>query len=112
MSIRTTFPVRNVKRCPSVLSRLIPLAFPRADPRTRSSAVRPAAATAGRLLDIRSMVTFCLLHGDWHDGACWEPLVGELRARGHEAVAPDMPYGDPDAGFEQRIEPALHALER
>ena len=57
------------------------------------------------------MATFCLLHGDWHDGACWVPLVGELRARGHEAVAPDMPYGDPDAGYEQRVQPALRALE-
>ena len=56
------------------------------------------------------MLTFCLLHGDWHDGSCWQPLVGALRARGHEAVAPDMPYDDPDTGFEQRIEPALRAL--
>src|SRR5436309_13175121 len=56
------------------------------------------------------MVTFCLLHGDWHDGSCWQPLVGALRTRGHEAVAPDMPYDDPDSGFEQRIEPALQAL--
>jgi pimeloyl-ACP methyl ester carboxylesterase len=56
------------------------------------------------------MLTFCLLHGDWHDGSCWQPLVGALRARGHEAVAPDMPCDDPDTGFEQRIEPALRAL--
>jgi hypothetical protein len=57
------------------------------------------------------MAIFCLLHGDWHDGSCWEPLAGELGDRGHEAVAPDMPYGDPEAGFEQRIQPALQALE-
>jgi pimeloyl-ACP methyl ester carboxylesterase len=57
------------------------------------------------------MATFCLLHGNWHDGSCWDPLVGELIARGHEAVAPDMPYGDPEAGFEQRIQPAVRALE-
>jgi pimeloyl-ACP methyl ester carboxylesterase len=57
------------------------------------------------------MATFCLLHGDWHDGACWDPLVEELIARGHAAVAPDMPYGDPEAGFEQRIQPAVQALE-
>jgi pimeloyl-ACP methyl ester carboxylesterase len=56
------------------------------------------------------MVTFCLLHGDWHEGSCWQPLVGALRARGHEAVAPDMPYDDPNSGYEQRIEPALQAL--
>lgn len=56
------------------------------------------------------MATFCLLHGSWHDGSCWAPLVDELVARGHEAVAPDLPYGDPKAGYEQRIQPALSAL--
>lgn len=56
------------------------------------------------------MATFCLLHGDWHDGSCWDPLLGPLAARGHEAVAPDMPYDDPDAGFEARVRPALAAL--
>jgi pimeloyl-ACP methyl ester carboxylesterase len=57
------------------------------------------------------MATFCLLHGDWHDGSCWDPLVEELGARGHRALAPDLPYGDPNAGFQQRIQPALDALE-
>ena len=57
------------------------------------------------------MATLCLLHGDWHDGSCWDPLIGPLRARGHEAVAPDLPYDDPDAGFEPRVRPALAALE-
>ncbi len=57
------------------------------------------------------MATFCLLHGDWHDGSCWDPLVGPLHARGHEALAPDLPYDDPAAGFEARVRPALAALE-
>lgn len=57
------------------------------------------------------MATFCLLHGDWHDGSCWDPLVEALRARGHEAVAPDLPYDDADAGFEDRARPARTALE-
>jgi pimeloyl-ACP methyl ester carboxylesterase len=57
------------------------------------------------------VATFCLLHGDWHDGSCWDPLIGSLRARGHEAVAPDLPYDDPDAGFEARARPALEAFE-
>lgn len=57
------------------------------------------------------MATFCLLHGDWHDGSCWEPLVGPLRARGHAAVAPDLPIDDPGAGFEERAKPGLAALE-
>ena len=57
------------------------------------------------------MATFCLLHGDWHDGSCFDPLVEELAARGHKAVAPNLPYGDPTAGFAQRIQPAVQALE-
>ncbi len=57
------------------------------------------------------VATFCLLHGAWHDGSCWGPLIAELAARGHLAVAPEMPYGDPEAGFERRIQPALRALD-
>jgi hypothetical protein len=63
------------------------------------------------VIDLWRVATFCLLHGDWHDGACWASLVAALRERGHEAVAPDMPYGDPGTGFEERTQPALDALE-
>src|SRR3954451_16426688 len=55
--------------------------------------------------------TFCLLHGNWHDGRCWDPLVGQLAARGHAAIAPDLPLDDPAAGYAERIAPALKALE-
>jgi pimeloyl-ACP methyl ester carboxylesterase len=57
------------------------------------------------------MATFCLLHGAWHDGSCWESLVERLRAGGHEAVAPDLPDDNREAGFEERVRPALQALE-
>lgn len=57
------------------------------------------------------MATFALIHGAWHDGSCWEPLVGCLRERGHPATAPDLPLDDPGAGFEERTRPALDALE-
>ncbi len=56
------------------------------------------------------MATFCLIHGAWHDGSCWEPLVSCLEVRGHDAVTPDLPFDDLDAGFEQRARPALDAL--
>ena len=56
------------------------------------------------------MVTFCLIHGNWHDGASWQALIEALAARGHEAVAPDLPIDDPETGWEQRAEPALHAV--
>jgi pimeloyl-ACP methyl ester carboxylesterase len=57
------------------------------------------------------MATFCLLHGAWHDGSCWDALAERLRAAGHGAVAPDLPYHDPDTGYEERIAPALRALD-
>jgi pimeloyl-ACP methyl ester carboxylesterase len=54
--------------------------------------------------------TFCLIHGAWHDGSCWGPLVESLRVRGYDAIAPDLPYHDPAAGYNERTRPALAAL--
>jgi pimeloyl-ACP methyl ester carboxylesterase len=57
------------------------------------------------------MAVFCLIHGAWHDGSCWEPVLRRLQARGHEAVAPDLPLHDPNTGFEERARPGLQALD-
>ncbi len=57
------------------------------------------------------MATFCLIHGAWHDASCWDPVVARLRARGHDAVAPELPLHDPSAGFEQRARPGIEALQ-
>jgi len=35
-----------------------------------------------------------------HGGWCWKKLVPELEARGHAAIAPDLPCEDPDATWE------------
>ncbi len=32
--------------------------------------------------------TFVLLHGAWHGGWCWAPVVDALRARGHQVTTP------------------------
>ena len=37
------------------------------------------------------MATFVLVHGGAHGGWCWDKLVPELRKRGHDVVAPDLP---------------------
>jgi pimeloyl-ACP methyl ester carboxylesterase len=42
---------------------------------------------------------FCLVHGAWHDEACWHPLVAELERRGHECVIPVLPLEDQCATF-------------
>ena len=55
-------------------------------------------------------MTFCLIHGAWHDGSCWEPLAGRLRGRGYRVLTPDLPLHDPRATYEDRIGPALDAL--
>ncbi len=34
---------------------------------------------------------FVLVHGAYHGGWCWEPLVERLKDRGHDALAPDLP---------------------
>jgi len=57
------------------------------------------------------VATFCLIHGNWHDGSCWAPLAEQLRARGHDAVAPDLPFDDPAATYEDRARPAVAALD-
>jgi pimeloyl-ACP methyl ester carboxylesterase len=56
------------------------------------------------------MTTFCLLHGAWHDGSCWRDVAGELQARGHTVLAPDLPLHDPDAGYATRLAPAAELL--
>ena len=48
---------------------------------------------------------FVLVHGAWHAGACWQPLVDELTTRGEGAVAAfyhDVP--------EERLDAATDAL--
>jgi pimeloyl-ACP methyl ester carboxylesterase len=56
------------------------------------------------------VATFCLIHGNWHDGSSWAPLILALRARGHEALAPDMPFDRPGLTYRDRARPALDAL--
>jgi pimeloyl-ACP methyl ester carboxylesterase len=57
------------------------------------------------------VATFALIHGNWHDGSSWSRLIGPLQARGHAALAPDLPIDDPSTGWEERVEPVLDALE-
>jgi pimeloyl-ACP methyl ester carboxylesterase len=57
------------------------------------------------------MATFCLIHGAWHEPSCWDDLTPQLKERGHAVVVPDLPLQDPEAGFDQRIRPALDAIE-
>jgi pimeloyl-ACP methyl ester carboxylesterase len=57
------------------------------------------------------MTTFCLIHGNWHDGSSWTPVAERLTARGHRALTPDLPFDVPNATYWQRAQPAVEALE-
>ena len=36
------------------------------------------------------MSTFVLVHGSWHDGSTWKPVIDQLQAKGHHAFAPTI----------------------
>jgi hypothetical protein len=57
------------------------------------------------------MSLFCLVHGAFLGAWCWDLLIPELEARGHEAVAMDLPLEDPDAGAVRYAEEVLQALQ-
>jgi pimeloyl-ACP methyl ester carboxylesterase len=57
------------------------------------------------------VATFCLIHGAWHEPSCWDELTPRLKERGNQVVVPDLPLQDPEAGFDERIRPALEAVD-
>jgi hypothetical protein len=56
------------------------------------------------------VATFCLIHGNWHDGSSWAKLAPVLRARGHVVLTPDLPFDRPGLTYGDRARPALDAL--
>jgi pimeloyl-ACP methyl ester carboxylesterase len=57
------------------------------------------------------MTLFALIHGGAHGGWCWELVVPELEARGHRAVAPDLPLADETAGAEAWARTVIDAID-
>ncbi len=58
------------------------------------------------------MTTFALVHGAWHGGWAFDALSAELEARGHRAVAPDLPCDDPEADASRYAAAVCEALDR
>lgn len=56
------------------------------------------------------MSTFVLIHGAGDGGWAWHLLVAELKARGHDAVAPDLPSDDDSAGLEEYVQTVVDAV--
>jgi pimeloyl-ACP methyl ester carboxylesterase len=56
------------------------------------------------------MATFVLIHGAASDSWYWHLVVPELRARGHEVVAPDLPSDDDAAGLAEYADTVVDAI--
>jgi pimeloyl-ACP methyl ester carboxylesterase len=56
------------------------------------------------------MTTFALIPGAGSDQWYWSRLVPLLAERGHEALAPELPVGDPDAGWEAYADAVAAAI--
>jgi pimeloyl-ACP methyl ester carboxylesterase len=56
------------------------------------------------------VAVFSLVHGGQHGAWCWTFVIAELRRRGHDAVAVDLPIGDVDAGAARYAEVVAESL--
>lgn len=57
------------------------------------------------------MAVFALVHGGQQGAWFFEPLIGELRRRGHRSVAVDLPAGDLSAGAATYADVVAGSLE-
>lgn len=56
------------------------------------------------------MATYVLIHGAGSDSWYWHLVAPELRARGHEVIAPDLPVADDSAGLEEYADVVVAAI--
>lgn len=56
------------------------------------------------------MATFVLVHGGGDVGWSWHLVEEELRQRGHEVVAPDLPCDDPTASLRDYADAVVGAI--
>jgi len=56
------------------------------------------------------MATYVLIHGAASDSWYWHLVVAELRAQGHDVVAPDLPSDDDSAGLREYADVVVDAI--
>jgi pimeloyl-ACP methyl ester carboxylesterase len=56
------------------------------------------------------MATFVLIHGAGDVGWYWHLVEAELRERGHDTVAPDLPCDDVSAGLPEYVDAVVQAI--
>ncbi|HLP89318.1 MAG TPA: alpha/beta hydrolase [Nostocaceae cyanobacterium] len=58
------------------------------------------------------MSLFCLVHGAFQGGWCWDLLIPYLEAQGHKTVAMDLPIENSSATLSQFADTVIQALPR
>jgi pimeloyl-ACP methyl ester carboxylesterase len=56
------------------------------------------------------VATYVLIHGAASDSWYWHRVVPELRAWGHDVIAPDLPCDDDSAGFPEYADVVVDAI--
>src|ERR1700694_2917195 len=56
------------------------------------------------------MATYVLIHGAGSDSWYWNLVAPQLRARGHDVVAPDLPSDDDTAGLAAYTDTVVDAI--
>jgi hypothetical protein len=70
---------------------------------------RPEASSA-RSPDVGLVATFALIHGGGGSAWDWHLVAPELRERGHDPVAVDLPSEDESAGWSEYADTVVHAV--
>ncbi len=82
--------------------------------RPNREAAHSAAAGGGLDRDLSSgggwVATVVLIHGAGDAGWYWHLVEAELRARGHDAVSPDLPCDDGSAGLPEYADTVAGAI--
>jgi len=77
----------------------------------RSATRNPKVALdVGAVTYPRPVATFALIHGAGDAGWYWHLVETELRARGHDTVAPDLPCDDDTAGLPEYADAVVAAI--
>jgi drug/metabolite transporter (DMT)-like permease len=71
---------------------------------------RRTVTSHGGQLARSAVATFVLIHGAGDVGWYWHLVAAELRARGHMAIAPDLPCDDDSAGLPEYADAVVGAI--
>lgn len=62
------------------------------------------------MFGIRDLTTFVLIHGGGGSSWCWHLVAPELRSRGFDVVAPDLPCDDDSASLTDYADAVVEAI--